>query len=128
MSAITLAGITLATPSTSTRVLGTPFQPDPLHMVLCVYTIRIVTTATIGGGSDGQVQLRSDAATTPTTVRCQARNGQVVTLAIILQSVNTQDAVLTYLCPAGHYINLVATNNSGSPTVSIVQQTEIALS
>lgn len=124
---IDLLGQVIATPSTPTRVLGTAFQPSLTNSVFCSYTVRIVTTATIGGGQDGQVQLKSDATATPTTVRCQARNGQVVTLAIALQSINTQDSVVSYICPAGHYVNLVSTNNTGTPTISIVAQTEVTL-
>ena len=110
--------------STPTRVLNTTFAPNSTRPVLVIYTVEISCTATLLGGQAGTVELRSDMAATPTTVRSSVSNANTVSLAIALTAVNTQRGVLTYLVPPGHNVRLVV---SGSATITLVNQTEVTL-
>src|SRR5262245_11965485 len=71
--------------TTPARSLNSNFTPHATKWTLCLYTVSISATTTIGGGQDGSVELRSDAVATPTTVRAIARLRQVATLAVALQ-------------------------------------------
>lgn len=121
------AGLGTVTPSTPSRSIGTAFQPSATKAILCAYSIKITCTATIGNGADGKVELFSDASNPPTTLRATIQNANTITLAVTLQSINAQTSVLTYLVPAGHYVKLVSTQTTGSPTFAIISQTEEAL-
>lgn len=110
--------------ATSTRTLNTTFTPDASNAVLVNYVISISCTATLLGGQTGTVELRSDAATTPTTVRGRISNQNSVSLAIALTAVNAQEAVLSYLVPPGHKVRLVS---SGTATISLTAQSEVTL-
>src|SRR5262245_47312155 len=96
-----------AAPTTPTRLIGTAFQPSATKDVWCSYTINIANTS----GQTTTVDLLSDSANPPTTGRCSAKQ--------IAGSTDGQTCrqQLTYLCPAGHYIKLVA-SGSGTPTIS----------
>lgn len=115
------------TPSTPARALNTVFQPSATKITLITYSVRITCTATIGGNQDGKVDLLSDAANPPTTVRATMQNRMAVTLALTLQAINEQTSVLTALVPAGHYVKLLTTQTTGTPAFALVSQTEVVL-
>lgn len=115
------------TVSTPTRTLNSNFTPNATKAVLCIYSVKTqVTNPLLVGTSTATVQLLSDTATTPTTerARAEASSGVGITVTVALTTSNT--ATLTYLCPAGHKVRLASTT-SGTGSVSIVSQTEIAL-
>jgi len=102
-------------PVTPSRALDSTFTPDAAKWVLCTYTIQIVAAA----GTSALVELRSDAATPPTTVRCS------VTLSVTgAGDSDTVQAQLVYLCPPGDNVRLVS---SGTATPTIAHQTETAM-
>lgn len=121
------AGFSTVTPSTPTRAIGTAFQPSATNAALCIYSIQIACTASLSGGQAGQVQLLSDAANPPTTVRSTIANQNTSALTIGLTVVNNQTATLSYLVPIGHYVKLVSTNTTGTPTYTMVAQAEEVL-
>lgn len=121
------AGFSTVTPSTPTRTIGTAFQPSTTNAALCLYSIQIACTASLIGGQAGQVQLLSDASNPPTTIRATIANQNTSGLTIGLTVVNNQTAMLTYLVPSGHYVKLVSTNTTGTPSYSMVSQTEEVL-
>lgn len=86
--------------------------------------MAINCTATLAGGQNGTVQLLSDTASPPTTVRATARNENSVTLAIALTAVNNQTIPLSYLAPPNHNVRLATSFTGNSCTMSIVTQTE----
>lgn len=114
-------------PSTPSRALNTTFTPDANHYVMCIYTISISATATLSSNQNALVELRSDSATTPTTVRCSTASGVNLTLGVALGFTNSQSTVLVYIVPPGHNVKLVSTL-TGTPTVTLVNQTEITIS
>jgi len=112
--------------NTPARTLGSAgFQPSTTKYTLCLYTVSISATTTIGGGQDGNIELRSDSGSTPTTVRATARLRQVATLAVALQLDQNQTQQLIYLVPPGHFVRLVGTQTVGAPTLSLVSSVEI---
>lgn len=102
-------------PTTPTRAIGTEFTPSATKYVMGMYTINIVNTS----GQTATVELRSDSASPPTTVRCSAK---LISGATDGQTVRQQ---LTYVCPPGHNVKLVA---SGTGTATISDQTEMVIS
>jgi hypothetical protein len=101
-------------PVTPTRALDTAFTPSATKFVLCIYTIQCVGAA----GTSSTVELRSDNATTPTTVRCSAM------LAVTgAGDSDTVRQLLVYLCPPGDNVKLVS---SGAGVLTIAHQTEVA--
>lgn len=101
-------------PTVSTRALDTAFQPSATKWTQVSYCIQHV----VGDGNDGKVELKSDAANPPTTIRATSR----VALA---GATGTIDHNLTYLVPPGHYVKLVS---SGTGTPTIACQVEDAIS
>lgn len=102
-------------PITTTRALDAAFTPDAAKAVLCVYTIQLIAA----GGASALVELRSDSAATPTTVRCSA------SLAVTgAGDSDTVHCVLVYLCPAGDNVKLVS---SGTGTPTVAHQVETAI-
>lgn len=107
------------------RALNSAFQPSTGRPTLVMYTIRVAGAAT-ANLTGGRVELRSDAANPPTTSRCQGRSQWKVTGALTTM-LDEYDAVLTYLVPVGHFVELVSTTENGAPTFTLVAQTEIIL-
>lgn len=107
------------------RALDTNFQPSTSRPTLVIYTVRIagVATANLTGG---RIELRSDSAGTPTTIRCQARSSWKVTGALTTFA-QAADTVLTYLVPVNDFVRLVTTTENGAPIFTLIDQTEIIL-
>lgn len=117
------SGITVNTPS---RSLNSDFQPSSTLPTMVFYTVELICTANLSGGETATVELRSDSASTPTTVRTTVRNANSVSLAIALTLVNTHVGVLSYIVPAGHNVRLVS-SATGSPTITLLSSVEVAL-
>lgn len=113
------------TPVASARTLNTDFQPSATRPTLVIYTVRIAGALT-ANQTTGNVQLRSDAAATPTTVRCQARMDFKVTGALTTMTI-ANDYVLSYLVPAGHFVRLGSTTEAGVVTFTRIAEVEIVL-
>lgn len=103
------------TESTPARVLGTPFAPNAIKPTLCVYSVQSVCAH----GNDGNVQLLCDASNPPTTKVGEFRASLTDDAASM-----TLSGQLIYLCPPGHFVELVA---AGTGTLSIISQAEIAM-
>lgn len=117
----------IVTPSAPTRMLGTAFQISPTKAALACYSVALsVTNPLLVGSSTAQVQLLSDAAASPTTVRETATAGSAVGVTVSLQLTTSNAIPLCYLVPAGHYVKLVS-STTGTASVSIVSQTEEVL-
>lgn len=102
------------------------FQISASKWSVVCYSITIITTATIGGNSVGTVFLEycPTNSTTPgdwTEIQ-RITNGQEVSLAIALQSKNTQASVLTGFIPPGYYVRLRRDNGATSYTFNAGQE------
>lgn len=114
------------TPNSSPgRALNSAFQPSTSRPALVMYTVRVAGAAT-ANLTGGRVELRSDSANPPTTLRCQGRSQWKVTGALTTM-LDEYDAVLTYLVPANDFVELVSTTENGAPTFTLIAQTEIIL-
>lgn len=105
----------VAAPSASARSLDTSFQPSATGHVLVGYTIQHVCAH----GNDGTVELRSDAADPPTTVRAISRGAVTDDAAAV-----TTNQQLSYIVPPGHYVKLV---KQGTGTITVAAQYEDVL-
>jgi len=114
-------------PSTPARTLNTNFTPNASRPTLCIYSVQISCTTTLLSGDDGIIDLRSDTAVTPTTVRCSMRNRLFQGLGVTVGTNSVVRSVLIYLVPAGHNVRLVTTTLVAAPVYSIVDQVEITL-
>lgn len=105
--------------SAQTRTLNTGFQVSATRSSFVFYTVKIVTSVSIGSNQDGEVvlEIASDSGfTTNVQTLSISQNAQAVTLAIALASVQTQSAVVSGFVPAGYYTRLRTVNNTGTPT------------
>lgn len=105
------------------RALNTTFMPSATRPTWVSYSINILTT----NNENGLVELRSDAASPPTTIRASRRSSFSVSGILGVTGNGNDTNALNFLVPAGHYVRLVTTNTAGTPTFSIVSQTEITL-
>ena len=115
------AGTPAATPSqaSASHSLNSSFQISSSRPAFVFYSVQITSTASIGSDQDGDAILEvasdSDFTTNVQTISI-AQNGQVVTLAAALNSVETQTFVLSGFVPAAYYVRIRTVNNSGTPT------------
>lgn len=120
-----LPTVASATPARTLNSAG--FQPSTTKAVWVTYSVRITCSASLSGNQDGKVELMCDANATPTTVRATVQNRNSVAIAIALTIVNEQTAQLSYLVPAGHYVRLISTQTTGSPTITLINQAEVTI-
>lgn len=115
------AGTPAATPSqsTATRSLNTIFQINASRPAYVFYSVRITTTVSIGSNQDGDVilEIASDSGFTSNVQTLSiGENGQTVTLALALNSIQAQTIVLSGFVPVGYYARLRTVSNTGTPT------------
>lgn len=109
-------------PLNNSRALNTNYQFSTTRETYACYSVVTTCTSTLLGGQTHTIELRSDTASTPTTVRGTYINANTVSLAIAITVTNTQANQLCYIIPRGHYIRLNSTGTCSS--VSIVSQFE----
>lgn len=108
------------TPSLVTGTGATGTLVSAVQDAIVNYSMTIITTATIGGGASGTgvLEIAPTNSATPSDwveiARCT--NGQAITLALALQSVQTIGCHLGGVVPAGYYRKLRTINNTGTPT------------
>jgi hypothetical protein len=122
------------TPSHSivtTATAANGFQLSTTRDVDVNYSVTIVTSATIGGASSGMVVLEICPTNSSTAGDWQevARvpNGQSITLAVALQSVQTIGGGVGCIVPAGYYVRLRSIIVSGTPTFTYNSGQEVQL-
>lgn len=106
------------------RALNATFQPHATRPTLCTYTVRITCTVSLGGSQTGTVELRSDAASPPVTVRDRAELTHGLGLGVGVNSTVAAGSVISHLVPAGHNVRLVS---SGAAAIVLVDQTEVVM-
>lgn len=95
------------------------------------YSCSISTTATISGPAIGYIVLEICATNSATAANWQEisrlTNGQTITLAITLQSVQLFSGILAGFIPAGFYARMRSVNTSGTPGYSYMSGQETLL-
>lgn len=103
---------------------STAFTISTVKTALVFYNITISCTATIGAASSGSVALQwFNSGTSLWVTQSTVANANTVTLAIVLNSVNTQSLVLSGVIPAGVQCRMVSVS-AGTTTISIAPSTE----
>lgn len=115
------------TPTTTSRTFNTDFTPSATRPTLVIYSVEIGCTTTLLSGDDGVIELRSDTAGTPTTVRCSVRNRLFQSLGVTVGTNSVVRDLLVYLVPAGHNVRLATVTLVAAPVFTLVHQTEIVL-
>lgn len=115
----------------TTAAAANGFQLSSTRNVSVFYSVNVNTTATIGGSSDGYVVLEI-ASTNSTTASdwkevSRSRNGQAITLAIALQSVQNIGSELMNVVPSGYYARLRAVTVGGTPVFTYISGQEVSL-
>ena len=121
------SGLALPTPTMPARTLNTNFTPHATRPTLCIYTVEIGGVTTLLSGDDGVIDLRSDTAATPTTVRCSHRLRIFQSLGVTVGTQVVDRGTLVYLVPAGHNVRLVSTTLVAAPTFALISSCEITL-
>lgn len=110
--------------TTPARPLGVAFQPNVGRSTLAYYSVRIESELTLAGGARGRVELLSDAADPPTTIRARVAGGVTGTVVLGVDITDYVEAPLTYLVPPGHFVLLQSVDEVGTPIYTITTQTE----
>jgi hypothetical protein len=116
--------------SSASRSLNTIFQISPTRDAMVSYSAQITITSSIGGGQNGDVilEIASDSGFS-TNVQTLAifGNGQTLTLAVALNSVQPGTGTLYGFVPAGYYTRLRTANNTGTPSYSYRSGQEVLM-
>ncbi len=124
---VTDNSVASVTHTTSSRALGAAFQPSVGRPVMGCYSVQISTAVTLSGGQAGRVELLVDAANPPTTARSSIPGGVTGTVVLGVSLSFSFGGVLCALFKPGEFGLLQTVDVVGSPSYSIVQQTEDAL-
>lgn len=120
-----------ATHSIVTATNQTGFQVSSTRNALVNYSVLITTTATIAGGAAGSVFLEIAATNSVTpsdwTSISQITNGQTLSLALTLQSVQPIALGVFGFVPAGYYVRLRSANTTGTPAYAYQSGQEVLL-
>lgn len=113
----------------NSRTLGSTFQPSTKRPTLVHYSVTVANTLTLTGGQAGRVELRvgtsSSLSGSDTVARVDAGNTGTLTLGLTL--VSTVGGELSYLVPAGDWVEVVGVNVTSTPTYALVAQSEETL-
>lgn len=116
-----------ATPGAGTHpslTLGTARQPSTTRPTRVTISGTWTASLSATGSAAGVIELRSDSASTPTTVQDDAQPGFSATLLIGISVTQVVPWKLTYDVPAGHYYTPAVASGSG---FAITKATEQAL-
>lgn len=110
---------------------ATGFQISSTRDSMVTYSAKITTTATIAGGQEGYVVLEIASTNSATAGDWKevgrVTNGQALSLALTLQSIQPVSGSLSAIVPAGYYVKIRSVNTTGTPTYSMVSGQEVLL-
>jgi hypothetical protein len=122
--------IAFGAPASPARVLNTSFQPSLTRQTFVMYSVSVLTTlvGAVGLGAVGRIELRSDAANPPTTVRASTGGSITSSPNTLTAGVTINTAVqteLTYIVPVGHFVEIASVSGQDTPTFFLDFVTEI---
>ena len=111
-----------STSAPSLTLGGSAVQFDATHDVEYTAVVKISASLSLTGGQAGHVDLVCDSSSSPSTVveTAQLENTGALTVGLSIVSSMTQS--LRWRAPAGHYCKLTTTNDTGTPTFTLVRQ------
>lgn len=108
---------------------ATGFQVSSTRDAMVSYSTKITTTATIAGGQEGYVVLEIAPTNSATAGDwkevARVTNGQALSLALTLQSIQPISGSLSAMVPAGYYVKVRSVNTTGTPSYSMVSGQEV---
>lgn len=126
-TAVAMLGITNVTPTynygVTRAITSTSFTPSTTQPYRVTYNITIACTATIGSTASGKLELQYYNGTSWVTIN-EIFNSNTVTLAIALNSVNTQTVSVSGEFAKNTQLRLASTI-VGTTTITYVRGTEI---
>lgn len=118
-------GVDSAVASTPSRTLGTAFRPSTDRLTLVTYSASADCTITLSGGQEGRVELLSDSANPPTTIRADVAGCRNTgTVVVGMNQVIGVRGTASYLVPVGDYVLVRSVNVTSTPSYAITRQTE----
>lgn len=108
--------------SPSLTLNGSAVQFDTAHDTLYRATVKITDAITLTAGAAGHVDLICDVNVSPATVVDTAQFELTGTLVVGANLVSSHTQSLTWRVPAGHRCKLTSTNDTGTPTYTLVRQ------
>lgn len=108
--------------SPALTINGSAVQFDTAHDTLYRATVKISDTITLTTGAAGHVDLICDVNASPTTVVDTAQLELTGTLVVGANLVSSHTQSMTWRVPAGHRCKLTSTNDTGTPTYTLVRQ------
>lgn len=110
---------------------ATGFQVSSTRDSVVTYSTKITTTATIAGGQEGYVVLEIAPTNSATAGDWKevgrVTNGQALSLALTLQSIQPVSGILMGIVPAGYYVKIRSVNTTGTPAYSVLSGQEILI-
>lgn len=106
---------------------GTAYTPSVSRYTLVSIPVQIGCTVTLTGGAAGNYALQTSPDGTTYTTVAQLTNSSTGTLVVGLTLNNTNGASLAAVVPPNYFYKLVSTSTTGSPTFSILAQSEETL-
>jgi hypothetical protein len=95
-----------------------------------MYSVSVFTTlvGAVGLGAVGRIELRSDAANPPTTVRASTGGSltsipNTLTAGVTISTVTQGE--LTYVVPVGHFVEIASSPGQDTPIFTLDVVTEI---
>lgn len=111
--------------SVTRPINSTTFTISTTKQATVYYTVNVSCTATIGSTATGKVSLQYSQNAGSTWIDVSdVSNSNAVTLAIVLNSVNAQDQVISGPVPANALCRLVSAS-TGTTTITYVRGTEV---
>lgn len=110
--------------SSPSRSLNTVFTPSTTSDTLVNYSVSIATSLSLTTGQQGTVVLQISPPSTAWQTIASFTNGQTGTLTIGLALTQTISGTLSGTVPAGYKVQMVTTNNTGTPTFAVTATQE----
>lgn len=114
--------VVTATSTPTLTIGGSAVQLDATHDVNYTAVVKISATLSLSGGQAGHIDLVCDSSATPTTIVETHSVENTGTLTVGLSVVHSVTGNLRWRVPAGQYCKLTSTNDTGSPTYTLVRQ------
>jgi len=101
---------------------GSAVQLDATHDTEYTASISIGMTLSLSGGQAGHVDFVCDSSSTPTTIVATVGDSNTGTVVVGVSLTRTPIMELHYRAHAGDFCKITSTNDTGTPTYSIIRQ------
>lgn len=122
MGATGPGALVTATSTATLSLNGAAQQFDSAHDTEYTASVKVANTLSLTGGSAGHVDLVCDSSATPTAIVQTVSAESTGALTVGLSLATSTTLVLRYRVPAGHRCKLTSTNDTGTPTITMVRQ------